>query len=170
MESSSATASINRVKAELRSKRDIPRQKGDLSGHKLFLEALLNPRAVSDLTSYVNSPSISSLFLTLLSGTSAVSGYLFKWAFFTWSGFGLVLVKKKKELFQNNKKKLRKKTSVWQKSQNSSLKTHRAALFWKCQFCEILGSPCRALSALSSQDSACNLKLLRRLRDQATSC
>lgn len=66
------------VKGELKSKSDIPNQKGDLSGHKLFVEPLPNPRAVSDLTSYVNSLSISSLFLTLVSVTSAVSGYLFK--------------------------------------------------------------------------------------------
>lgn len=90
------TAGTNRVKAELRSRSDM--QKGDLSGHKLFLEALLNPRAGSDLTSYVNRPTVSSLFLMLFSGTSAVSGYLFKWAFFTWSGLGLALQKKKKKV------------------------------------------------------------------------
>jgi len=82
-----------------------------------------------------------------------------------WIGFSSY---KKSTALSKQQETTQEKASVWQKSRNSSLKTHRAALFWKCQFCEILGSPCRALSALSSQDSACNLKLLRRLQDQAT--
>jgi len=35
-------ANIYRVKAELRSSSNVPKQKGDISGHKLLLEALSN--------------------------------------------------------------------------------------------------------------------------------
>lgn len=95
-------------------------------------------------------PAFPAFFWQRFSATSAVSGYLFRWAFFNleWIGFSSSEKrekKKKKQHFKSNKKK---KKSSWKKKQplcGKSLKIHlwkhRDALLWKRQLCEMLGSP-----------------------------
>lgn len=93
-------------------------------------------------------PAFPAFFWQRFSATSAVSGYLFRWAFFNLEWIGFSSSEKEREKKKSSTLKATRKKCSWKKKQplcGKSLKIHlwkhRDALLWKRQLCEMLGSP-----------------------------
>lgn len=145
-------ANINRVKAELRS------SSNNLCKREIFLVINCFWRLCQMCeqcliwTLMLIGPAFPAFSWNCFSSRSAVSGYLFKWAFLNleWIGFSSSERerKKRKRHFKSNKKK-----SSWKKKNPTEkkppcgkslkihLRKHRDALLWKRQLCETLCSP-----------------------------